>query len=243
MRAVDQWRLIEADLPEGWEEAHLSFAVEDPATVRSAAAVLGPLGPGRVGDELRFQVQPSGSGGAQKLANLLGHLDRKRVWGTLALREAKAASPAVEAGAGADEAGADETGTAEAGSAPEPARGQVRPQERQTLVRSWDALLETLPPDWSDLLCTLELDSTDYVASAALLGAPLNPARVPHESSVRFRASSTKGYGASPLMVRRCFERMDAEGVTGRLEVVNALSDTENVGTQGPVWRVAGRSV
>jgi hypothetical protein len=44
-------------------------------------------------------------------------------------------------------------------------------------------------------------------------------------------------------MARRCFERMDAESVTGRLEVVDALSDVGNVGTQGPVWRMSGRAV
>ena len=44
-------------------------------------------------------------------------------------------------------------------------------------------------------------------------------------------------------MARRCFERMDADGITGRLVVLQALSDTENAVTQGPVWRVAGRSV
>ena len=44
-------------------------------------------------------------------------------------------------------------------------------------------------------------------------------------------------------MARRCFERMDAEGITGRLDIVYELSDTENVVTQGPVWRVGGRSV
>jgi hypothetical protein len=44
-------------------------------------------------------------------------------------------------------------------------------------------------------------------------------------------------------MVRRCLERMDEAGITGILSVLNALSETDNVGTQGPVWRVAGRSV
>jgi len=44
-------------------------------------------------------------------------------------------------------------------------------------------------------------------------------------------------------MVRRCLERMDAEGITGRVRVLRALSETENVATQGTVWRVAGRSV
>ena len=44
-------------------------------------------------------------------------------------------------------------------------------------------------------------------------------------------------------MARRCLERMDAEGITGRIRVVFDLSDSENDVTQGPVWRVAGRSV
>ena len=221
MRAVDQWRLIEAELPEDWEEVRLSFVVEDPATISEAAGALGPLGPGRVGDELRFQVLPSGSVGVHKLSNLLGHLDRKRLWGTLTLRGAT--RTAIE----------DEPVTAAA------ALEEVIPK----LADAWDALVASLPPDWSDLLCRLELDSTDYLARAALLGAPLNPTRTPGESELRFRVSGKSGYGASPLMARRCLERMDAAGLTGRLEAVTALSDTENVATQGPVWRVAGRSV
>ena len=223
MRAVDQWRLIEAELPEAWEEVQLSFVVEDPATLSAAAGVLGPLGPGRVGDELRMLVRPSGTTGAHKLTNLLGHLDRKRLWGSLSLREISAPSRAEEIASAATPSTASE--------------------ESPQLVDAWDDLVRSLPPDWSDLLCRLELDSTDFLARAALLGAPLNPTRTPHESELRFRASGKSGYGASPLMVRRCLERMDGAGLTGRLEVVNALSETENVGTQGPVWRVAGRSV
>jgi hypothetical protein len=216
MRAVDQWKLIEAELPGSWEEARLVFAVEDASTVSAAAAVLGPLGPGRVGGEVRFHVRSSGSGGAQTLTNLLTRLDRKRVWGTLTLLDADVVTPA-------------ET--------PESATGV------QKLVDAWALTLEALPPDWSDLLCELELDSTDYLARAALLGAPLNPTRTPGAISLRFRASEKKGYGASSGMVRRCLERMDDDGITGRLGIVNALSDTENVGTQGPVWRIAGKSV
>ncbi|HET7743973.1 MAG TPA: hypothetical protein VFK76_04465 [Gaiellaceae bacterium] len=229
MRAVDQWRSIEADLPAGWEEARLSFVVEQSAQAAAAAGVLGPLGPGRVGDEVRFVVHSSGSGGPQALTNLLGRMDGKRLWGTLTLRDATApAAPVPE---------------------PEPEPADVRPSQVSTganpegLVSQWDALVETLPPDWSDLLCRLEADSTDYLATAALLGAPLNPSRIPGEPALRFRVSSRKGYGASPLMVRRCFERMDEQGVTGELEVVTELADTQNVATQGPVWRVAGRSV
>jgi hypothetical protein len=44
-------------------------------------------------------------------------------------------------------------------------------------------------------------------------------------------------------MTRRCFERMDAESITGQVRVLTVLSNVENVSTQGPVWRVAGRAV
>ena len=216
MRAVEQWESIEKNLPEGWEEARLSFAVEDEGAVAGAAAVLAPLGPGRSGDELRFVVRRSGSGGPQALRNLLRRLDRKRIWGTLWLVDA---------------------------------RGSVTPSEPAAplaappLADAWDTALAALPPDWSDLLCELELDSSDYLPRAALLGAPLNPTRNPNALALRFRVSGKQGYGAPPGMVRRCLERMDEEGITGRLKVLNALSETENVGTQGPVWRIAGRSV
>ena len=113
----------------------------------------------------------------------------------------------------------------------------------QTLAEAWDDALAALPPDWSDLLCELGLDSTDHLPRAALLGAPMNPTRVPGVTALRFRVSGKQGYGVSPVMARRCFERMDAEGIAGRITVVYELSDTENVVTQGPVWRVGGRSV
>jgi len=42
-------------------------------------------------------------------------------------------------------------------------------------------VLAKLPPDWSDVLCVLELESSDHVPRAALLGAPLTPSRVHDE--------------------------------------------------------------
>ena len=44
-------------------------------------------------------------------------------------------------------------------------------------------------------------------------------------------------------MTRRCFERLDGEGIPAALTVLHVLSDTHNVATQGPVWRVAGKAV
>jgi hypothetical protein len=44
-------------------------------------------------------------------------------------------------------------------------------------------------------------------------------------------------------MTRRCFERLDDEEIRGSVRVLRALSDTQPVQTQGPVWYVGGRSV
>jgi hypothetical protein len=113
------------------------------------------------------------------------------------------------------------------------------------LVEQWDDEIAKLPPGWRDLLAEIDLDSTDFLAQAALVGAPLNPARVPGEIALRFRVAAygLGGYGAAQGMARRCLERMDAMRITGRLRFVDAVSQTDNVSTQGPVWRIAGRSV
>ena len=214
MAAADQWAQIEEALDPEWVELRLAFAPE--GAFSDAAAVLGPLQPVLVGDQLRFHVTRSGSG-AERTRNTLSRLDRKRLWGTLALIDV-AASDA-------------------------PAAITTVPAAAPGLADSWDDAISSLPPDWSDLLCELELESSDHLPRAALLGAPLNPTRVPDANALRFRASGKQGYGVSPQMARRCFERMDAESITGRLSILNALSDTENAATQGPVWRLAGRFV
>jgi hypothetical protein len=148
----------------------------------------------------------------------LRRLDGRRIWGTLEL-----------VGAIEDVVPLETT--------------EERPIPTTPLVGQWEVMLAALPPDWSDVLCELQLESSDLLPRAALLGAPMNPSRVPGEIALRFRASGKQGYGVSPQMARRCFERMDAEGIAGSLAVLQSLSDTENVATQGPVWRLAGRSV
>ena len=112
-----------------------------------------------------------------------------------------------------------------------------------SLPASWDAALATVPADWSDLLGEVELDSSDYLEPGALNMAPINPRRVGGTLRLQFRSASHFGYGASPGMVRRCLERCDAAGMTGRVTVLRVLSDTHPVGTQGPVWQIDGRMV
>ena len=198
----------------GSEWVEARLAFAPEGSVADAAAILAPLSPGRVESELRFHVTRAGSG-PERVRNLLLRLDRRRVWGTLSL---------IDSTAGA------------------PAEAQV-PSRTIALASAWDDVVARLSPGWSDLLCELALDSSDHLPRAALLGAPMNPTRSSDEVALRFRVSGKQGYGVSRGMARRCFERMDAESITGRISVLGGPSDTENADTQGPVWRVAGRSV
>jgi hypothetical protein len=216
MTLVSQWRQIEASLPEDWEQAHLSLAVADVTRVDRAAALLGPLAPGRSQAELHFSAARAGWPGPEAVRRLLARLDAERIGGALVL-----------------------TGAAR-GTAPESAATTVA----ASLAAGWDELVATLPDDWSDLLCQLELNSSDDLPRAALLMAPLNPAREHGDPpGFRFRVARRFGYGTSPEMTRRCLARLDEETIRGRVRLLRALSDTKPVETQGPVWYIAGKAV
>jgi hypothetical protein len=210
---LEQWREIQARLPERWGDARLSLTIEDEAECDRAAFLLGPVNPGRRGTQIRFRAGRGGRGpSANLVGRLLARLDAERIDGTLELL------------------GVDEL-----------------PQEqvimRPSLAAAWDAELACLPPDWSDLYCEVRLTSTDYLERAALLMAPLNPARYGGETGFRFRVARTFGYGASAEMTRRCLERLDEAGIRGTLRILRVLADTHPNATQGPVWYVGGRSV
>ena len=212
MRLADQWRRLEADLPDGWGDARLLLTVADERDAARAAAVLAPASAGRRGRDVRFACVRRGAGpGPDHVRRLLARLDAERVRGELEVvstREAEAA-PAVA---------------------------------RVSLARSWDDALAALPDDWSDLQAEVELTSTDHLERAALLLSPVNPARHGGTAALRFRCASRFGYGASPAMVRRCLERLDEASIRGRVRILRALSDTKPVGTQGPVWYVGGKA-
>ena len=213
MGLVEQWRRIRAELPADWADARLALTVPDASKRSRAAALLGPAGPGIAGDELRLTASRTGSG--------IGPDQLAKLLGKL------------------DEAGIGGTlRLLEAGE-----RVPRVDPPRLRLADAWAQSVAKLPPDWSDLYCELELTSSDYLERAALLVAPVNPARVPGRSAFRFRVAHTFGYGASPQMTARCLERLDQEGIPGRLTILHVLSDTHNVDTQGPVWRVGGRAV
>src|SRR5262245_18968244 len=164
MRAFYQWKAIEGVLGATWEDVDLTFTVEDTGSVDRAAGALGPRGPGRSGNDLRIHVQ-NRAGGRERLVNLLRRVDQNRLWGELELVGATVPAPPPEAPELVPDAGEPEIG----------------------LVSAWDALLSELPQGWSDVLAELELGSTDVLPRAALLGAPLNPARAPGAIALRFR--------------------------------------------------------
>jgi hypothetical protein len=213
MRVVEQWLHLGSELPAGWSEARLALTLPRPDQRERAASLLSPASPGRVGETLQFSVRRSGGG--------IGPDQCTKLLGKL-----------------------DAEGISGTLTLLETVERELREEvPNEELAAAWAAAVADLPRDWSDLYCELELDSSDHLDRAALLVAPVNPARVPGRSAFRFRVAQSFGYGASPQMTARCLERVDAEGLPGRLTILRALSDTHNVATQGPVWRVEGKAV
>jgi hypothetical protein len=211
---AEQWRALEARLPTEWSSARLTLAVAEDERAGQAALMLGPLSPGRRASTFRFTV-PRGADPAR----VLRRLDDEGIRGRLDVVETDQRVAARTAPSAT-------------------LRERARP-----LTEQWDELVARLPGDWSDVYAEVELDSSDYLQRGALLLAPVNPAHYGGATTLRFRAARLAGYGVAASMARRCLERLDGEGITGRLRILRALSATSHVATQGPVWRVGGRSV
>jgi hypothetical protein len=224
MALADRVDEIVRGLPRGWERARLELTVEEPEEADRASLLLASATPGRQGGAFTLYVHGAKSGQtptAGVVKRVVGRLDAAGIRGRVRLV-------------------AHEEAVAREEPEPAPARQDAEPAK---LAPSWDGLLGRLPPDWSDLYAEVELDSTDYLERGALLLAPVNPARYGGTTTFRFRSASRKGYGVAPGMARRALERLDDEGLSGRVRVLRVLSDTNPVSTQGPVWRVDGRSV
>lgn len=214
MRVAEQYRELESRLPADWIDARFVLNVEDAGRAERAASLLTPFAPGRVGGQVRFSV-PRRGGRLDQARRLLERVDREKITGTLEL---------VTSSQGAPEVAAD-------------SRVGWPPAAEQ-----WDAAVAGLPEDWTDLYAQVELASSDFLDRGALLLSPVNPARYGDSAGFRFRVG-TYGYGAASGMTRRCFERLDEEGIGARVEILRALSDTKPVLTQGPVWYVEGKAV
>jgi hypothetical protein len=82
---AEQWDRIVRSLPGGWERADLKLLVPDAEQRGRAAALLGPLAPGRVRAGLRFVVSRAAGVGPDAARRLLANLDDERIRGTLSL--------------------------------------------------------------------------------------------------------------------------------------------------------------
>lgn len=220
MALAERLNDILAGLPRGWERARVDVTVEEPEEADRAAIVLAPATPGRSGSTFHLHM----ASGTQRLAatpemvrRVLQRLDTEGIRARIRL--------------------VGHEGAAAAAAAPAPR------EPGRALAAQWDALVARLPTDWSDLYAELQLDSTDFLQRGALLLAPVNPARYGGPAGFRFRVATCRGYGVAAGMARRCLERLDEEGITGRLRPLRVLSDTHHAATQGPVWVVGGRSV
>jgi len=222
MKLVDQWRNIESGLPENWQDVRLTLTTEQATDLPRAAQVLGPINAGKVGSALVFRIErAAGPQGAQTALRLFSRLDGERTWCRIEPSDA-AIAPAPE---------------------PQAVIESARARDEASVASSWDLALAPLPSDWTDLLCELEIVSSTLLDRTALLCAPLNPARSGSRLVFTFRCSGRSGYGASRGMARRCFERLDNDGIAGTTRVLRVLSDTDNVDTQGPVWLVGGKTL
>jgi hypothetical protein len=210
---VDQFRELTASLPDDWEVARLRLAVENDGECARAAAVLAPTNPGRHGRVVSFQTARRGVG-----------LSRERVAALLRRLDQERVHGVLEL---ADVVGSDPTA----------------PDEYLSLAAAWDAEVAALPPDWSHAVGEVTVASSDYVEPGALRLSPVNPYRVGSRPVFRFRVARVAGYGASPEMAHRCFERLDEAAIRGSVRIVNAVSDVFLARTQGPVWYEHGRVV
>jgi hypothetical protein len=213
VKLAEQWREIKSALPEAWSEARLELALDDAGKADEAAAFLGALMPVWRGGRIHFYAVRRGEGPSPTAVGRA--LARLEEEGIKGTLKLLAAGEAV-------------------GSQPRP---------HATLAASWEEAVAGLPSDWSDVYAEIELTSTDHLDRAALLLAPVNPARGDERPAFRFRSARRFGYGASPDMVRRCLERLDAEVIRGAIRILHSLADTRPVATQGPVWYAGGKTV
>jgi len=123
------------------------------------------------------------------------------------------------------------------------AQQKVATREISPLTEAWNSALASLPADWSDLYAEVQLASTDFIERASVLCIQCNPRRDGQRAALRFRCARRRGYGVSPEMARRCFERCDAEDIHGSIVVLRVISGSRHVATQGPVWLSAGKTL
>jgi hypothetical protein len=88
------------------------------------------------------------------------------------------------------------------------------------LAERWNAVERGLDPRWTEVTLSLRINDDSARSRAAALLGPAGPGVGAQE--IRFDVS-TQGAGIGPEAARRLLGRIDAEGIVGRLELVEIL--------------------
>jgi hypothetical protein len=109
-----------------------------------------------------------------------------------------------------------------------------------TLVDQWNTIERGLDPRWSDAHLVLTVDDRSRSERAAALLAPAGPGR--SGATLRFHVARS-GAGVGPEAVRRMVRRVEAEGITGTLELVGTAetppAPVESRPTLAAAWDAA----
>jgi hypothetical protein len=88
------------------------------------------------------------------------------------------------------------------------------------LAERWNAVERGLDPRWTEVTLSLRINDESARSRAAALLGPAGPGVGAQE--IRFDVS-TQGAGIGPEAARRLLRKIDAEGIVGRLELVEIV--------------------
>ena len=94
MALVEQFQAIESRLPAAWDTARFRLTVPDEGDGERAAALLGPLNPGRHGEVIHLELARRAGFGGDRVRALLRRLDSEGIDGRIELVGVHEAEPA-----------------------------------------------------------------------------------------------------------------------------------------------------
>ena len=221
MGLVAQWSGIADGLPERWADVQLRLSLDRPETANRAAVLLGPIGPGRAGGraaalDLGGRQRPGPAPPAAGTPRRRGHPGLARA----DLRDRR------------------------------PDRGRARRRSRR---RSRGVCTARGRLGGARRVVAGRLERPALHARAAVDGRPAPGRardRAPQPLAPRSRSrlpfpcrAEATATAPRPEMAQRCLARLDERTIPGQLRLVEALSDTRPVATQGPTFIVDNRAV
>jgi len=102
-----------------------------------------------------------------------------------------------------------------------------------SLVADFQQILDSLPPDWTDLEVDMRIeDESQYIDTAVALSqvnAQVYQHPLDQEWQWRLLVAQSFGHAAAPETVRGILEKLDAEGVAGKMRVAEVREGRSEV--------------